>query len=157
MNAYERFYTENKDSLYAFLLRLTGDGNMAADLVQESFARYLSRYGSQDNHTGLLFTIAKNAAFDALRKTPPEPLEDQNLVCPVGDPERQFIQKEAHQTVLAAIQRLNPVERELIALLATERFSYREIGQMLQLSETNVKVRVHRARRKLKEILNPPH
>jgi RNA polymerase sigma-70 factor (ECF subfamily) len=55
--------------------------------------------------------------------------------------------------MLAAIQQLNPVDRELIALLATEAFSYRQIGTILNISEANVKVRVHRARLRLKAIL----
>ena len=62
--------------------------------------------------------------------------------------------KQALDRVTAAIQRLDPIDRELIALLATETFSYREIGRLLNISEANVKVKVHRARLRLKAILN---
>jgi RNA polymerase sigma factor (sigma-70 family) len=57
--------------------------------------------------------------------------------------------------VLDAIGRLNPVDREHIALLAAETFTYREIGKLLGISEANVKVRVHRARLRLKGLLDP--
>jgi RNA polymerase sigma-70 factor (ECF subfamily) len=55
--------------------------------------------------------------------------------------------------MIAAIQKLNPVDRELVSLLATETFSYKEIGKLLNISEANVKVKVHRARLRLKAIL----
>jgi RNA polymerase sigma-70 factor (ECF subfamily) len=72
-----------------------------------------------------------------------------------GDPERRLIDKQAVDRTLAAIGQLNPVDRELIALLAAETFSYRQIGRLLDISENNVKVKVHRARLRLKAILNP--
>ena len=46
VNTYSFFYKENKDRLYAYLLRMTGDRQLALDLVQESFTRYLGRYGT---------------------------------------------------------------------------------------------------------------
>jgi len=50
-------------------------------------------------------------------------------------------------------RRLDDLDRQLISLLATGTFSYKEIGRMLDISEANVKVKVHRARFRLKEIL----
>jgi RNA polymerase sigma-70 factor (ECF subfamily) len=52
-----------------------------------------------------------------------------------------------------AIKRLPPFDRELIALVAGADLSYSQIGKVLNISEANVKVKVHRARIKLKEIL----
>ena len=139
--------------MFAYLLRLTGNYHLSSDLTQESFTRYLSRYGRSGNHGALLYTIARNAALDAMRKRREEPLRGDDEVSPEGDPERQLIQKQAYYRMIAAIQKLSPVDRELIALLATETFSYREIGKMLDISEANVKVKVHRARLRLKAIL----
>ena len=56
--------------------------------------------------------------------------------------------------MLAAIGQLRLVDRELIALVASGSLSYREIGKLLKISEANVKVKVHRARLRLKAILN---
>lgn len=140
--------------MFAYLLRLTGDYPLCGDLMQESFTRYLHRYGRQSNNGALLFTIARNAAWDALRKRREEPFQGDDQESPDGDPERQLIQKQAFNSMIAAIQQLNPVDRELIALLSTETFSYRQIGKMLAISEANVKVKVHRARLRLKAILN---
>ncbi len=139
--------------MFAYLLRLTGNHHLSCDLTQESFTRYLSRYGRSGNHGALLYTIARNAALDAMRKRREENLLGDDQASPEDDPERQLIQKQAYNRMIDAIQQLNPIDRELIALLATERFSYREIAELLEISESNVKVKVHRARLSLKAIL----
>ena len=139
--------------MFAYLLRLTGDYHLASDLTQESFTRYLSRYGRNGNNGALLYTIARNAALDAMQKRREERLSGDDEVSPAGDPERQLIQKQEFDKMIAAIQQLKPVDRELIALLATETFSYSQIGKLLNISEANVKVKVHRARLRLKAIL----
>ena len=153
MESYDTFYTENRGRVFAYLLRLTGNYHLSSDLTQESFTRYLSRYGRSGNNGALLYTIARNAALDAMSKRREEHLRGDDEVSPEGDPERQLIQKQAYNRMIAAIQQLNPIDRELIALLTTERFSYREIAKLLDISETNVKVKVHRARLRLKAIL----
>ena len=68
MNSFEKFYSENRKGLFAYLVRMSGDGELARDLVQESFAKYLERYGCDTLSGPLLFTIARNAFFDVVRK-----------------------------------------------------------------------------------------
>lgn len=153
MDAYDHFYRENKDRLFAYLLRMTGSYPLAFDLVQESFVRCLSRYGRNGNNRALLYTIARNAALDATRKHHEASLSGGEEIVSTEDPERQIIEKQAYGRILDAIAKLNPDERELIALLANESFTYRQIGKLLRISEANVKVRVHRARLRLRAIL----
>ena len=154
MDSYADFYTQNRGRVLAYLLRLTGDYQLSTDLMQESFTRCLSRYGRNGNNCALLYTIARNAALDAVRKPREKRIGDGDGRSPVSDPERQLIEKQGYSQMLSAIQKLNSVDRQLIALLATENFSYREIGRLLKISEANVKVKVHRARMRLKALLN---
>ena len=149
----ERLYRENRERVLRFLLHLTGDVELARDLVQETFARYLSRYGRDSEQPGLLFTIARNAGLDALRRRRTSTLPERETADPRRDPEHQLIDRQEMDRVLAAIRRLDDTDRQLVAFLATGTFSYREIGRLLDLSETNVKVRVHRARLKLKALM----
>ena len=153
MDIYAGFYRDNKERIFAYLLRLTGDYHLARDLTQETFTRCLSRYGRNGSNRTLLYTIARNAALDAVRKRREKALNPDQEVPSTGDPESRLIEKQGFNRMLAAIQQLNPVDRELIALLATEAFSYRQIGKVLNISDANVKVRVHRARLRLKAIL----
>lgn len=154
MEMYTNFYTENKERIFAYLLHLTGDYHLSKDLVQESFTRYLDRYGNSCDNSSLLYTIARNAAFDIVRKRKHESLQPAyNVPLPVN-PENNLSEKQAYNRILDAIQMLESDDRELIAMVATEKFSYREIGEMLCINEANVKVRVHRARLRLKNILD---
>ncbi|MBC2710313.1 MAG: sigma-70 family RNA polymerase sigma factor [Desulfosarcina sp.] len=153
MDAYSLFYKENRDRLYAYLLRMTGEAQLAADLVQESFVRYLGRYGSRDGSRPLLYTIARNAALDAIRKQKVDGFNADGHEDPGNNPEQQVMDREAFHRMLAAIGQLAPPDRELISLVATADLTYREIGRILNISEANVKVKVHRARTKLREIL----
>jgi RNA polymerase sigma-70 factor (ECF subfamily) len=137
----------------AYLLHLTGDYQLSSDLMQETFTRYLSRYRRNGENRALLYTIARNAAIDAVRKRREEAFQGDDEASLADDPERQLIQKQEFNQTIAAIGQLNPVDRELIALLATEAFSYKQLGKLLNISEANVKVKVHRARLKLKAIL----
>ena len=153
MESCERLYRDNRERVLRFLLHLTGDVELARDLVQETFARYLSRYGRDSEQPGLLFTIARNAGLDALRRRRTSTLPERETADPRRDPEHQLIDRQEMDRVLAAIRRLDDTDRQLVAFLATGTFSYREIGRLLDLSETNVKVRVHRERLKLKALM----
>lgn len=61
--------------------------------------------------------------------------------------------REEYRRVLQAMQQLNEEERDVLSLALNGDLSYREIGELTGTSEGNVKVKVHRARAKLKKIL----
>ena len=153
MNDYGLFYKENKDRLYAFLLRMTGERQLALDLVQESFARCLGRYGRREYSKALLYTIGRNAALDAFRKQSVTGFDPENYIDSSTDPEQQIIDQEKIRQTMSAIAKLAPLDRELISLVTTADLTYQEIGRVLKISEANVKVRIHRARTKLREML----
>ena len=132
---------------------MTGDYYLACDLVQESFTRYLKNYNSIHNRT-LLYTIARNAALDIIRKQKTELLDSGDYEDQSDNPELQVIERQAFNRILNAIGQLDTTNRELISLVASADLNYREIGSILNISEANVKVRVHRARMKLRKILD---
>ena len=151
---YDIFYRKNKERLFSYLFRLTGERQLAWDLVQESFTRYLARYGAACGSGTLLYTIARNAALDAFRQRRKVRQADVEPASACETPEHHVIQKQACDRVLTAVERLAADDRELLALVAAKEMSYRNIGLILGISEGNVKVRVHRARMALKKILD---
>ena len=153
MDTYGAFYRENKDRLYAYLLRMTGEPQSALDLVQESFARYLGRYGRRERNKALLYTIARNAALDDFRKQKPVEFDVYTYQDSGADPEQRIIDQERFNRMMTAIAGMASLDQELISLVTTTDLTYREIGRVLKISEANVKVRVHRARTKLREHL----
>jgi RNA polymerase sigma-70 factor (ECF subfamily) len=134
-------------------MRRTGDYFLASDILQESFARYLKRYGEREQNTALLYTIARNLAIDAVRQRARNPHYSLEGELQGGDPEQYFMVREDYQRVLKAFQQLDDDERDVLALAVTDDLLYREIAQVVGISEANVKVKIHRARVKLREIM----
>jgi RNA polymerase sigma-70 factor (ECF subfamily) len=129
---------------------MTGDYDLSRDIMQESFARCLSRYGDRINNVALLFKVARNLVIDHNRKSDRiEPLEERQTV-DLTDVEHQVLVHEHYRKVLAALKSLSFDDRELLSLVANEILSYREIAAILGATENNIKVRVHRARKRLR-------
>jgi len=134
-------------------MRATGDYALAGDILQESFTRYLEKYGEKWQNPALLFTIARNAVVDGHRKQGREsPLFDEpEFARP--NPETQMLVREDYRRVLAAMQKLAPEEKDVLSLVVSSGLPYRDIARIAGTSEANVKVRVHRARVKLKKMM----
>jgi len=152
MDAIRQFYAEHKDQLFGYLIKMSGDYELARDLMQESFTRYIEHYGRKEPNRTLLYTIARNCLFDHQRKhgrdVPLNGEEDRS-----EDGERAAMIRDEYRRVLAAMDRLAGDEREILILAATDSLAYREIASNMNISEANVKVKVHRARTNLKAIL----
>ena len=153
LEPYADFYRRNRGRLFGYLLRLTGERQLAWDLTQESFTRYLTRYGTACTSGSLLYAIARNAALDVLRQSRRRQPAGPEPVSAAEPPEQQVIQKQACERVLAALEDLDAGDRELLALVVANELSYGDIGLRLGISAGAVKVRVHRARMALKKIL----
>ena len=137
---------------FGYLIRKTGDYHLSSDIMQESFARMLRSYGSGAQNSSLLYTIARNALLDHSKKSSRQaPLAEQPQDIS-ADPEKQFMIRESYHRMLAALEQLDEGERDILSLAANGDLSYREIGKIIGISEANVKIRVHRARIKLRKI-----
>jgi len=140
--------------LFAYLMRRTGDYYLSGDIMQESFTRYLDRYGSRMHSVPLLFKIARNALLDDRRKSQrntPLAEDDEHAT---GNPEHHLLVRDEYRRVLSAMQQLGEAERDVLSLVVSSDMSYRDIADMTGTSEQNIKVRVHRARVKLRTILD---
>lgn len=147
-------YREQRQSLFHYLLRMTADYDLARDIMQESFTRCLERYGEGIDSAALLYRIARNLVVDhARKKARSEPLGDVQVADPVAL-DHHLMVREQYRDVLEALQRLGFEDRELLSLVADEGLSYREIASILGANENTIKVRVHRARKRLRSILS---
>ncbi|MGD8993177.1 MAG: RNA polymerase sigma factor [Desulfobacterales bacterium] len=153
MDEFRAFYNRYKNMLFAYLMRTGGDYDLSGDIMQESFARYLARYGRSKLSAPLLFRIARNALTDHRRKSNRNtPLRDENEPSG-GNPEHHLMVRDEYRRTLSAMQHLDVVERDILSLVVSSDLSYREIAEIHNTSEQNVKVRVHRARVKLRGLL----
>ena len=145
-------FEENKDRIFAYLIRMTGDYDLAGDILQESFARYMEHYTGNDNSTSLLYTIARNALIDHTRKHRYHVELDGEQKDHTGDLEHTLLVRENYRRVMKGFQALEEEERDILSLAISSDLSYLEIASLAGMSVANVKVKVHRARLKLRKI-----
>jgi RNA polymerase sigma-70 factor (ECF subfamily) len=153
VDTFRSFYRTQRKKIFGYLMRLTGNYQLASDILQESFTRYLEHYGPQTQNVSLLFTIARNLVWDNTRKKTNNKEIENNIEDVTFNPEEQLLVRESYRNVLCAMQKLKKSQRDLLALTVSSDLSYREIANILGISEANVKVKVHRARILLKEFL----
>jgi RNA polymerase sigma factor (sigma-70 family) len=155
MGDIETFYRAGKDKLFGYLVRMTANHDLSADVMQESFVRYIEHYGSGPCQYSLLYRIARNVLTDHFRRNNRFTyMDDDDVEDNCVTPEQTVVARDAFQQVLNAMQKLKPDDREILSLAAGDgNLSYQQIGEITGNSEANVKVRIHRARLKLREIL----
>jgi RNA polymerase sigma-70 factor (ECF subfamily) len=153
LDGFQTFFNETKARFLNFLVRLTGDPDHAADAFQESYLRYWKRYSKKAPNVRLLFTIGRNIAIDGHRSRKPLQSLDEQCRDKGLDPESTVIVRETYGRVLDAMASLDPIERELLSLAADGGFRYSQIARITRMSISNVKVKIHRARQKLRRYL----
>ena len=153
VKTYKTFYLENKDKLFGYLMRLTGNYQLSIDVMQESFTRLLSRYGPKEQSASLLFKIARNLVTDDARKNKKQQHTKNNPQGSNYDPENMLLIKENYRNVLIAMKQLDKMERDILSLTVSSELSYKEIADILGISPANVRIKVHRARIKLRKTL----
>jgi RNA polymerase sigma-70 factor (ECF subfamily) len=149
---YRQFYEEYKNKLFRYLMFKCGDYEVSRDIMQESFTRHYQHCrNSPEASPAYLFTIARNALVDYQRHENNYTLIQDYAPLPSPDLEADLIVREECRIVAAAFDQLSREDREILAL-AVNGLPYRQIGQILGLSEANIKVRVHRARERLRDM-----
>lgn len=152
--AFAELVRRHQDRVFRFLLRLTGSRDDALDLAQDAFLRAwqaLPGWRPEAKFGTWLFQIARNAAFDLLRRrgvveiaTEPDALPVQWR--PGDDP---FVRLDAIQRLRLleqALAGLSAEHREILLLREIEQMAYDEIAATLGLTEGTVKSRLARAR-----------
>jgi RNA polymerase sigma-70 factor (ECF subfamily) len=154
--AFRAFYEETSRSLWAYLLRITGNRQLAEDLLQESYYRVLRARRSYENNLhrrNSLFRIATNLAIDTRRKPAGLALLDTGHHQVVaGGPNVDDVAVEKTD-VQRALARLKPRERSLLWLAYAHGASHREIAHVLGLKTGSIKLLLFRARRKMARLL----
>jgi RNA polymerase sigma-70 factor (ECF subfamily) len=153
VNTFRDFYNRQRRKFLAYLIRRSGDYHLACDIMQESFIRLYEKYTAENFTPQLLYTIGRNLTLDSMRKRKKNSssLEVDNQ--PVDSQEHYLMVRDEYRRVLAAMRHLEDDERDLLALVVSSEMPYREVAQITGISEANVKVKIHRARKKLRAYL----
>jgi RNA polymerase sigma-70 factor, ECF subfamily len=154
--AFEELYRSSRDDVFAYAAGLLRDRGAAEDVTAAAFERAFSKRHRFDPERGSprawLFGIARNAALDELRrgKRQAELTEEPT---DVDSPSAAQLAEQSSRraTVRLALDRLDPRERELVALKFFAGLSNAEIAALLGVSESNAGTRLHRVITKLRE------
>ncbi|KXG42521.1 RNA polymerase sigma factor SigW [Tepidibacillus decaturensis] len=166
--AFAELITQYKDKIFNLAYRMLGNIQEAEDVSQDTFIRVytnLSRYDDQHKFSTWIFRIATNLAIDRMRKKKADFSLDANwdqeegtdwhskLADPKNGPEEEVVAKEMEDTIQQAIMSLPPKYRSIMVLRYLEDLSIQEISQIVHLSESTVKTRLHRGREALRKQL----
>lgn len=154
--------------VFARALHLTGDNDDAEGVLQTTFIKACDALDGFAGESGLgtwLYRIATNEGLMLLRKRrpsvaldevaetlQPDDLPQQRAAWP-GDPQRAALDSELRNEIARALHALPEGMRAVVVLRDVQGLSTEETAAQLGLSESAVKVRLHRARLRLREIL----
>ena len=151
------------NDVYRFMLERTQNDNEAEDLTIRCFGKAFEKivtYNDAYSFKTWLTTIAKNLHIDLIRKkaittvaTENSQEEAQNIADNAPDPEDDLIRKQRLETLLNNIKTLKPHYREVIQLRYLHELSIKQMSDVLNSSESTVKVKLMRARKLLEEVL----
>jgi RNA polymerase sigma-70 factor (ECF subfamily) len=169
LNIYEEFYPK----ILHYLKRMVGD-NDADDVAQEVFdkiSRNLDDFKGESKISTWVYRIATNTVLDKLRSSPyrrspagplaPLPVEiidmREKATAAIKNkpqpPDQQLIRDEMSECIREFVDNLPADYRTIIILNELEGFTNKEIADILQISFNNAKIRLHRARARLKKML----
>lgn len=157
-DAFRAFYDRTARILWAYLSRMTGDPHAADDLLQEAYYRIIRcgvRFDGEAHQRHYLFRIATNLVRDSHRRSlrADGPFDDEAMARTEATDGNSGACLERRHEVRAGMARLKRRERELLWLAYAEGASHEEIGNILGLKASGVRVLLFRARRRLANLL----
>jgi RNA polymerase sigma-70 factor (ECF subfamily) len=141
------------DGVYRFIVKNIRHTEDAQDIVQSAFEKlWVNRVQVlPEKAKSYLFTVAYHQMIDHIRTSNKMPLSEETSI-----PHQPIVQerRELKQVLMRAVNELNPTQKSLVLLKDYEGYSYQEIGEIMHLSDSQVKVYLHRARLILKNKLS---
>ncbi|MDA1028636.1 MAG: sigma-70 family RNA polymerase sigma factor [Bacteroidetes bacterium] len=171
--AFERLVTQESPRLFRIVFRILGDEEESQNIIQETFLQAFQRiktFRRESKFTTWLYAIGINLARGSLRKSKRmTSLSDSDFdrlqpsfskgmfveTVASWDPLRIAEQTNRHEILHRAIDRLPEDYKTIVILRDIEEHSTEEVAKMLEISGGAVRVRLHRARVALREMLNP--
>jgi RNA polymerase sigma-70 factor (ECF subfamily) len=163
--AFEQLVKLTYKDAYGLALRLTGNEDDAQDIVQDAYLRAyrnIKKFRGESQFSTWMYRIVANCASTELgkrKKHSHEWIDDEKTQIaddrPEVDPHTMFAANNLRQRTNEALQKLPPKLRAVVVLRDVYDMPHEAIAEELGISESTAKVRLHRARKKLKDELFP--
>jgi RNA polymerase sigma-70 factor (ECF subfamily) len=161
-SAFDEIVRRTFSDTYTLAYRLTGNEEDANDVVQEAYIRAwraIGKFRGEAQFSTWMYRITANAAASATKRRRrlrtaalddvPEPVDDRRE----GRPAEMAESSEAAVRLAAAVQDLPPTLRSVVVLKDVYGLSHEDIADELGISVAAAKVRLHRGRRRLRDVL----
>jgi RNA polymerase sigma factor (sigma-70 family) len=149
---YNNCVEDYADGLYRFILKNIKDEAKASDIVQDSFEKLWRKVGDVDYNKAksYLFSTGYHTMIDGIRKD--KRIEDFSHVRQEDHAHGEQY-SDLQEILHTALEKLTEIQRTVILLRDYEGYSYQEIGEITELTESQVKVYIYRARVFLKNYI----
>jgi len=164
--AFKEIYKHFSDRIYRFIFYRVPEKEIAEDLLQEIFLKVWNYIKDEknliENLQALIYKICRNTIIDYYRQNGNDFLIDiEEVSYKIEDAKYNKNQKETEIDIQIDIKKIrlqlnklkNPIFKEIIELRFLDELSYKEIAQVLEKTEKNVSVMLHRAISELKKII----
>ena len=150
---YNQCVNQYADNVYRFIVKNLRHEEDARDIVQTAFEKLWRNRESVESEKSksYLFKVAYNQMIDHIRKVKRIQLKDD--FAEDGRVQQPTTGTNLKKTLMEALSRLNETQKSLVMLKDYEGYSYEEIGEIMGLNESQVKVYLHRARQTLRTYL----
>jgi len=156
VEVFDELYERLSKNVYTYCLKVLGDSPFVDDIFQETFARFFDKSLNKKELTsvsGYIIKIARNLCLEEKNRRQLAPNYLSDFAPPFYDSTNE--RKENAEIINLALEALSEKYREVIILKEFLDMSYKEIADALNLTMSVVKIRIHRAKTKLREILAP--
>lgn len=143
--------------LYNFFVKITFDRELGHDLTQNVFLRmirYRSTYKEGKLFRSWIYQMARNIYADHFRKNKlmySDYADVEDLKNRIAAVDETMVETEKEKLLYISLYRLSPEQREVLILTRFQQLKYEEVAQILDCTVANVKVKVHRAIKELRE------
>ncbi len=142
------------DRLFRFAIKSCRNEADARDIVQQAFEKFWLK------HQDVEFSKAKSYLFTTVHRTHIDMIRKNKRVSVMEEvPEQMDLNRNSHvnyelrDSLSIALDKLSDIQRRVVLLRDYEGYSYKEIAEITEISESQVKVYIFRARKKLQQIL----
>ncbi len=161
--AFEALYLEHRQTMLYAANQILHDWPLSEDAVHDAFLRILNNFENISREScnktrAFVVIIVRHIALDYCKKCRRHPTDElseyrDELLDAEANPEAIYLADEGSRQILRALDKLQPSEVDILTLRAQYRCTDAEISRLLNISEANVRVRLHRARKELARIM----
>lgn len=147
--------TIHKGLVYTIVIRMTNDYDAGQDLTQETFIKVfmnIKKVKNAEHFKPWICTIARNVVRDYFRKERRHQIVSLDDVKDFRGPSESAVTRR-RMIIQDALAKLAERDRMLLTLAYYQGLSLGEVAQVMKMSEANIKVCIHRARKRLREYL----